>query len=99
MSSQPVRLGKGEAMRVLVTGATGNVGRLVVDQLQQLDSGIEIRALTVDPARAALPEGVEVVEGYLGRLSTMPAALDGIERMYLAPLPRTAREVVNLAVQ
>ena len=84
-------------MKILVTGATGNVGRLVVDQL--LDSGVEIRALTNNPTKAALPDGVEINEGYLGRLSTMPAALDSIDRMYLAPLPQTAREVVALAEQ
>ncbi|MGH2617654.1 MAG: NAD(P)H-binding protein [Thermomicrobiales bacterium] len=55
-------------MRFFVAGATGNAGRLVVDQL--LDSGVEIRALTNNPARAALPAGVEVVEGYLGRIDT-----------------------------
>lgn len=82
-------------MKILVTGATGNVGRLVVDEL--LRYGVEVRALTNNPAKAALPAGVEVVEGYLGRLATMPAALEGVERMYLAPLPRTAREVVALA--
>jgi histidinol dehydrogenase len=27
----------------------------------------------------------------------VPAALEGVERMYLAPLPQTAREVVALA--
>jgi uncharacterized protein YbjT (DUF2867 family) len=82
-----------------VTGATGNVGRLVVDQL--LAAGVpdlEIRALTVDPARAALPAGVEVAEGFIGRLATVPAALDGVDRLYLAPYPRTAREVVEMAV-
>ncbi len=82
-------------MKILVTGATGNVGRLVVDRL--LDSGVEIRALTNNPAKAALPAGVEIVEGFLGNLETMPAALEGVDRMYLAPLPRTAREVVGLA--
>ncbi|MBA2447349.1 MAG: NAD(P)H-binding protein [Chloroflexi bacterium] len=84
-------------MKVLVTGATGNVGRLVVDHL--LGSGVEIRALTNNPTKAALPAGVEVAEGYLGKLSTMPTALEGVERMYLAPLPRTAREVVELAAR
>jgi uncharacterized protein YbjT (DUF2867 family) len=83
-------------MRILVTGATGNVGRLVVDRL--LAAGAtEVRALTANPARAALPAGVEVVKGYLGWLETMPAALDGVDRMYLAPLPQTVREVVALA--
>jgi uncharacterized protein YbjT (DUF2867 family) len=82
--------------KILVTGATGNVGRLVVDHL--LAAGAtNVRALTNHPRRAALPTGVEIVEGYLGRLETMPAALDGVERMYLAPLPRTVHDVLALA--
>ncbi len=82
-------------MKILVTGATGNVGRLVVDEL--LAAGASVRALTNNPRKAALPAEVEVVEGYLGRLETLPAALEGIERMYLAPLPRTARQVATMA--
>ena len=82
-------------MTILVTGATGNVGRLVVDHL--LAAGAPVRALTVNPQRAALPAGVEVVKGYIGRPETLPAALSGIDRLYLAPLPQTAREVVRLA--
>lgn len=84
-------------MRILVTGATGSVGRLVVDHL--LDSGATIRALTKNPAKAALPAGVEVAEGYLGTLSTMPAALAGVDRLYLASYPRTVREVARLAAE
>ena len=85
-------------MRILVTGATGNVGRLVVDHL--LAAGAtQVRALTANPAKAVLPAEVEVVNGYLGRLETMPAALSGVDRMYLAPLPRTVRDVVALARQ
>jgi uncharacterized protein YbjT (DUF2867 family) len=85
-------------MTILVTGATGNVGRLVVDRL--LAAGAkQVRALTNNPAKAALPAEVEVVDGYLGRLETLPAALEGVERMYLAPLPRTVRGVVALARQ
>jgi hypothetical protein len=30
----------------------------------------EVRALTVDPSRAALPAGVEVVRGFVGRPET-----------------------------
>src|SRR5688572_7987830 len=84
-------------MRVLVTGATGNVGRLVVDQL--LGAGVEIRALTNHPAKANLPGGVEVAEGFIGRPDTVKAALEGVERLYLAPHPKTAQAVVDLAVQ
>lgn len=82
-------------MTILVTGATGNVGRLVVDEL--VAAGAQVRALTINPRKAALPAEVEVVEGYLGRIETLPAALEGVEILYLAPLPRTVREVMRLA--
>jgi uncharacterized protein YbjT (DUF2867 family) len=83
-------------MRILVTGATGNVGRLVVDELLALGA-TEVRALTRHPAKAALPPQVDVVEGYLGDLATMPAALDGVDLMYLAPLIRTTEAVCRMA--
>jgi uncharacterized protein YbjT (DUF2867 family) len=83
-------------MRILVTGATRNVGRLVVDELLALGA-TQVRALTTDPAGAAHPPGVEVVEGYLGRPETMPAALAGVDVMYLAPLIRTSDEVCRMA--
>ena len=38
-----------------------------------------------------------MVEGYLGRPATMPAALAGVERMYLAPLIRTNAETCRMA--
>jgi uncharacterized protein YbjT (DUF2867 family) len=84
-------------MRVLVTGATGNVGRLVVNHL--LEAGVQVRALTNDPAKAALPAEVEVYEGFIGKPATMAAALEGVERVYLAPFPRTARSVMQLMEQ
>lgn len=83
-------------MTVLVTGATGNIGRKVVDHLLARGAS-RIRALTADPGRAALPPGVEVVEGYLRELETVPPALAGVDRMYLAPTPETVTEVVALA--
>src|SRR5690349_5876979 len=85
-------------MAILVTGATGNVGRLVVDELLALGA-TGIRALTVDPARAALPPQIEVVRGYLGRPETVVPALDGVDRMYLAPLLGTVDQVTRLAAE
>ena len=82
-------------MTVLVTGATGNVGRLVVDELGAL--GVPVRALTVDPERAALPDGVEVVVGSLAKPSTLPGALEGVEAVYLAPYARTVERFCELA--
>lgn len=82
-------------MKILVTGATGNVGRNVVRQL--VERGVEVRALTRDPARAGLPDGVEVVRGDLAVPETLEPALEGIDRLHLFPVPETAREVVSLA--
>lgn len=82
-------------MRVLVTGATGNVGRMVVDELG--GSGVDVRALTNYPARAALPSDVEVYEGFIGRPESVRDALVGVDAMYLAPYPRTARQITRMA--
>ncbi|WP_309505994.1 NAD(P)H-binding protein [Streptomyces pyxinicus] len=78
-----------------MTGATGSVGRLVTGHL--LAAGVQVRALTRNPASAALPDGAEVREGDLLRPDTLRAALDGVERLYLFPVPETARAVVSAA--
>ncbi|WP_328617624.1 NAD(P)H-binding protein [Amycolatopsis sp. NBC_00355] len=80
-------------MTILVTGATGSVGRLVVDEL--LAAGEDVRALTVDPERAKLPEAAEVVVGSLARPDELP--LGGIDAVYLAPMARTVRRFCELA--
>jgi uncharacterized protein YbjT (DUF2867 family) len=46
-------------MTILVTGATGRVGRHVVNQLVQRDA--RVRVLTRDPSKADFPGNVEVV--------------------------------------
>ncbi|MDH2427484.1 NAD(P)H-binding protein [Sphaerisporangium sp. TRM90804] len=66
---------------ILVTGATGNVGRHVVSQL--LDAGAAVRALTRDPASARLPGGAEVVRGDLGDPGSLDAALEGVASVFL----------------
>jgi uncharacterized protein YbjT (DUF2867 family) len=66
---------------ILVTGATGNVGRHAVSLL--LDRGADVRALTRDPGAADLPDGAEVVRGDLAEPSGLDAALDGIEAVFL----------------
>ncbi len=89
-------------MTVLVTGATGTVGRLVVEEL--LAAGQRVRALTRNPATAALPEGVEVVAGDLARPAELAGVFDGVEAAHLinfagddyAPLPDGAA-LVELA--
>jgi uncharacterized protein YbjT (DUF2867 family) len=67
--------------KILVVGATGQVGRSVVSLLLEKDS--PVRALARDPARAGLPAGVEVVRGDLSDPHSLDAALDGIDSVFL----------------
>lgn len=73
---------------ILVTGATGNVGRNVVSQL--LDARQQVRVLTRRPAAAAFPPQVEVIAGDLTQPGTLPAALDGTDRVFLFPVQLAA---------
>ena len=82
---------------ILVTGATGNVGRNVVREL--LADGQQVRALTRRPESAGLPEGVEVVRGDLAEPGSLPAALDGVQAVFLFPAPGTAPGLLAAAEQ
>ncbi|TLS41372.1 NAD-dependent epimerase/dehydratase family protein [Streptomyces montanus] len=66
---------------ILVTGATGNVGRQVVVRL--LATGTAVRALARDPESAELPKGVKVVGGDLSEPDTLEGALTGSETVFL----------------
>ena len=78
-------------MTTLVTGATGNVGRIVVEQL--VEAGDRVRAMTRTPHSARFPAGVDVVPGDLDDPSALAAALRGVDRRYLFPVAETAHEV------
>jgi uncharacterized protein YbjT (DUF2867 family) len=81
-------------MRILVTGGTGNVGRLVVEQLLRAGAAVRVVSRTADPS----PSGpVEVFPGDLGDPDSLRPALQGVDRLYLFPFPATATEVVRLA--
>lgn len=82
---------------ILVTGATGNVGRHVVRRL--VAAGHPVRALTRSPERAALPEGVDVVRGDLTEPGSWPAALDAVQRVYLFPVPDAVHEFLAAATR
>jgi uncharacterized protein YbjT (DUF2867 family) len=68
-------------MTILVTGATGNVGRNVVHQLVQ--RGAKVRALVRDPAKADFPAGVDVVQGDLLDVDALRRAFDGVSTLFL----------------
>ncbi|KYF94640.1 hypothetical protein BE17_22110 [Sorangium cellulosum] len=64
---------------ILVTGATGNVGGAVLEQL--VEAGQKVRALVRDPARLGERGSlVEVVKGDLARPETLDAAFAGVDR-------------------
>jgi uncharacterized protein YbjT (DUF2867 family) len=66
---------------ILVTGATGRVGRHVVQGL--LDAGTAVRALVRDPAGAALPEAVELVRGDITSEADVERAAAGVDAAFL----------------
>ncbi len=68
---------------ILITGATGNVGREVVNLL--LASGEKVVAVTRHRATAALPDSVVVVEGDPTHPQTLVSALRGIEAIFISP--------------
>lgn len=65
------------AIAILVVGATGQVGSLVVRRLRQ--QGEPVRAMVRDPASTAdlVATGAELVVADLGRPETLDAPLDG----------------------
>jgi uncharacterized protein YbjT (DUF2867 family) len=80
---------------ILVVGATGSVGRHVVEMLRSV--GVPPRALARRPETAGLPSDVEVIAGDLTVPESLERALDGVEAVFLlwtAP-PATAEAVVG----
>jgi uncharacterized protein YbjT (DUF2867 family) len=67
--------------RILVTGATGRVGRQVVSQLLATDA--RVRALTRNPGAANLPPEIEVVRGDLTVPADLDGCLEGVDTVFL----------------
>ena len=67
--------------RILVTGATGTIGRQVVSQLLATDA--QVRAMTRNPEAAGLPPAVEVVRGDLTVPATLDGCLDCVDTLFL----------------
>lgn len=89
-----------EQQKILVTGATGTVGRQVVSQL--LDTGGDVRALVRDPDSADLPGGVELLRGDLSDPATLTAALHGVGAVFLVwpfTSPEAATDIAPAVVE
>lgn len=68
-------------MTILVTGATGRVGRHVVQQL--VKRGGDVCVLSRDPAKADFPSDVKVVKGDLLDIDALRAAFNGVGTLFL----------------
>jgi uncharacterized protein YbjT (DUF2867 family) len=68
-------------MTILVTGATGRVGRLVVEQLVKRDA--KVRVLVRDPSKANFPAQVEVVQGEMLDVDALRRAFAGVSTLFL----------------
>src|SRR5262245_47210002 len=83
---------------VLITGATGNVGREVVKLL--LAGGRKVAAVSRNPVPAMLPPEAQLIKGDPSRPATLATAFKGIDAVLLSPraLGGAARKLVALAV-
>jgi uncharacterized protein YbjT (DUF2867 family) len=68
-------------MTILVTGATGRVGRQVVQQL--VKRGADVRVLVRDTSKASFPASVEVVQGDLLDIDSLRTAFTGVNTLFL----------------
>ena len=68
-------------MTILVTGATGTIGRQVVEQLAK--RGAHVRAFVRDPAKANFPAGVDVAQGDLLDVDSLRSAFSGVSTLFL----------------
>lgn len=68
-------------MTIIVTGATGTVGRHVVEQL--VKRGADVRALVRDVSKANFPAGVNVVQGDLLDVDSLRSAFAGVSTLFL----------------
>ncbi|MGO8089523.1 SDR family oxidoreductase [Rhizobium leguminosarum] len=68
-------------MTILVTGATGNVGRQVVEHL--VKRGADVRALVRDPSKAEFPAGVSVAQGDFLDVDALRNAMSGVSTLFL----------------
>ena len=82
-------------MTILVTGARGYVGGGVLTGL--LEAGASVRASSRRPDADALPEGVEVVQADLTDPTSLPAALDGVRKVFLYAQPDGVAEFAAAA--
>jgi len=85
---------------IVVSGATGSVGREVVSQL--LDARASVRALVRDPDSADLPAAVDVARADLSDAASLTGALADAQNVFLVwpfTSPQAATEIAPAVVE
>ncbi|MGA5096707.1 NAD(P)H-binding protein [Streptomyces lavendulocolor] len=83
---------------ILVTGATGNIGSALLEDLHARGVG-PLRGLTRDAARASFPRGVETVEGDFAEPASLKPALKGVRSLFLVPRLGSDADILEAARQ
>lgn len=68
-------------MTILVTGATGRIGSLVVERLAGKD--VTVKALARNPDKLRVPAGVIPVKGDMTDIESMKKALEDVDTLFL----------------
>ncbi len=77
-------------MTIAITGATGQLGRLIVERLKTRVAPARLRALVRTPAKAA-DLGIQALEADYDRPSTLAAALAGVDTLMLVSSSEVGR--------
>src|SRR5690606_41200433 len=81
-------------MTIAITGATGQLGRLVIERLKSRVDPDSLRALARTPSRAA-GLGIDVREADYDRPSTLEPALAGVDTLLLISSSEVGRRLAQ----
>ncbi|MFJ1551236.1 NAD(P)H-binding protein [Streptomyces sp. NPDC088246] len=83
---------------ILVTGATGNIGSALLQELHACGAG-SLRGLTRDAVRASFPKGVETVQGDFADIASLKPALEGVRSLFLVSRVGSDADILGAARQ
>lgn len=83
---------------ILVTGATGNIGRALLQELHARGAE-QLRCLTRDAVRASFPKGVQAVEGDFADMASLRPALEGVRSLFLVSRMGSDADILGAARQ
>jgi uncharacterized protein YbjT (DUF2867 family) len=75
------------ANKILITGGTGTVGSVLLEKLAATDAKVRALVRSQGKAERIKASGIEAVIGDLGKPETLPAALNGVEKVFLLTSP------------